>query len=640
VLILSSPVADEPANAVQFGLLGPLLVVDGAGIARMVPAAKQRTVLAALLLGNGSTVSAASLIEAVWGAAPPRNAGAVLRTYLGRLRRVLGPAGERIVGHPPGWAVELQSSAELDLAEVGDLWQAALVAGQAGDWRQVSALLTRALSLWRGEPLADVPSAALARREVARLAELRMMMLEARIDAELQLGRHGELVAELRRLAAEHPLREHLRVQLMLACYRSAQQAAALEAYRDARATLTEELGVEPGPELREMHHKILTADRDLMTAAAARSRVTLGQGRDNSVGEEGLQAPVPRELPAAARYFTGRAAEVARLTEFAQEARAERNAAVSVITGMAGVGKTALAVHWAHQATGLFPDGQLYVNLRGFGPSAPPMEPGESIRLLLEALGVPPQLIPGAPQARAGLYRSLMAGKQVVIIADNARDAGQVRPLLPGSPGSMVIVPSRDPLTSLVAAEGACCVRLDVLGQAEAEVLLGRRLNAARVVSQPAAVAAIVELCGGLPLALVIASARAATRLGVPAVWLARELADGQQRLDALEGGDTAASVRAAFSWSATQLTGNAARMLRLLAVHPGPDITSFAAASLAGVDVALARQGLGELTRTHLLIEHVPGRYAFHDLVRMYAAELAHADCTDGRQAETAQP
>lgn len=635
---MASPVIDEPAVGVRFGVLGPLLAIDGKGTSRAVPAAKQRIVLAALLLGNGSVVSATSLAEALWGTSPPPNAPAVLRTYLARLRQALGPAGARIVGRPPGWAVELNCPEELDLAEADSLWRAARAAGTAMDWRRASSLLTRALSLWRGEPLVDVPSAVLAQREAGRLAELRLALLEARIDADLRLGRHGELVAELRGLTAAHPLREHLRVQLMLAYYRSGQQAAALEAYREARATLAGELGVEPGPELREMQQKILTAHQDLDLAAAAHGGVTLDGHRGNGAGQAIADGAVPRQLPAGARYFSGRAAELARLTEFAEEASTESNAAVSVITGMAGVGKTALAVHWARQATGLFPDGQLYVNLRGFDPAAPPMEPREAIRLLLDGLRVPPERIPAALEAQAGLYRSLLADQRIVIIADNARDPSQVRPLLPGSPGSMVVVTSRDTLTSLAAAEGASCLRLDVLPDAEAAELLVRRLSAARVAQRPDATAAIVRLCGGLPLALVIAAARASARRDVPAAWLADELADSARRLDLLDGGDSAASVRAAFSWSAGQLTGTAARMLRLLAVHPGPDITVPAAASLAGVSPDQARKDMAELTQAHLLTEHAYGRYAFHDLVRTYAAELAQADHSDADRAEAA--
>jgi DNA-binding SARP family transcriptional activator/DNA-binding XRE family transcriptional regulator len=272
-------------GGVRFGVLGPLQVVDGAGAAWVVPAAKQRIVLATLLLAGGGMVSAAGLAEALWDACPPRNAPAVMRTYVMRLRRALGPAGARIAGHAPGWALELRGAEEFDLAEVEWLGGGARTAREAGRWREVSSLLGRALGLWRGEPLADVPSDALARREQGRLAELRLQLTEARVDADLRLGRHGEVVGELRRLAAEHPLRERLRVQLMLACYRCGQQGAALEVYRDARTTLADELGVEPGRELAEMHQKILAADPGLAAgrrprSPSARPAVTTGSSQ------------------------------------------------------------------------------------------------------------------------------------------------------------------------------------------------------------------------------------------------------------------------------------------------------------------------------------------------------------------------
>jgi DNA-binding SARP family transcriptional activator/tetratricopeptide (TPR) repeat protein/transcriptional regulator with XRE-family HTH domain len=259
----------EPGAVVRFGVLGPLLVVDGSGAVRAVPAAKQRIVLVTLLLGGGMMVSAAGLSQALWDEYPPPNAPAVMRTYVTRLRNVLGPVGARIVRRPPGWAIELRGPEELDLTEVDVLWRAARAARDAGEWGRESALLDRALSVWRGEPLADVPSEALARREAGRLAELRLQLTEARIDAGLRLGKHGELIAELRRLASEYPLREHIWAQLMLACYLSGQQAAALEIYREARGMLAGELGVEPGRELQQMHQKILNADRGLTPGAA-----------------------------------------------------------------------------------------------------------------------------------------------------------------------------------------------------------------------------------------------------------------------------------------------------------------------------------------------------------------------------------
>jgi DNA-binding SARP family transcriptional activator len=257
-------------GAVHFGVLGPLRVVDGSGTVRAVPAAKQRIVLAALLLSRGEAVPAAGLAEALWDGCPPPNAPSVMRTYVTRLRRALGPVSARIVRQGPCWAAALHCPEELDLSEVERLWCDARAAREAGRWREASSLLAGALRLWRGEPLVDVPSAVLARREAGSLTELRLQLTEARIDADLRLGRAREVVPELRRLAAEHPLREHVRAQLMLACYRCGDQAAALEVYRDTYGKLADELGVEPGRKLREMHHKILTADPGLSRSELA----------------------------------------------------------------------------------------------------------------------------------------------------------------------------------------------------------------------------------------------------------------------------------------------------------------------------------------------------------------------------------
>ena len=609
----------------RFGVLGPLQVVDADGVSRVVAAPKQRVVLAALLLGGGSMVSAASLAEALWDESPPPNAGAALRNYVMRLRRALGPAGARIVGQPPGWAVELQGSEEFDVAEAGSLWRAARAAGEAGEWPRMSSLLSRAVGLWRGEPLFDVPSPVLVRREADRLAELRLRLTEARVDADLHLGRHDDLVPELRRLAAEHPLREHLRAQLMLACYRSGQQAAALEAYRDARATLAEELGVEPGHELRDLHQKVLAADPGL--AAPALAVVTAGQRRSDQPQGSGPEAVAPRQLPAAVRKFTGRGAELTRLTELAGQARADGGRAVVVISGMAGVGKTALAVHWAHQSADLFPDGQLHVNLDGFTPSGEPTDPAGVIRGFLEALGVPAKQVPASAQAQTGLYRSLLASRHMIIVLDNARDAAQVRPLLPGAPECLVLVTSRDQLTGLAATDDAHILRLDVLSDPEAHQMLETRLGADRTAAQQDAVTEIASLCGHLPLALAITAARAAARPSHPLAVLAAELRDTGSRLDALDDTDAASSIRAVFSWSYSQLSPSSARAFRLLGLHPGPDISVPAIASLTGLPADETRSILGELTRAHLLAEPQPGRYAFHDLLRAYAAEQARA-------------
>jgi tetratricopeptide (TPR) repeat protein len=292
---------------------------------------------------------------------------------------------------------------------------------------------------------------------------------------------------------------------------------------------------------------------------------------------------------------------------------------------------KTALAVHWAHQVAGRFPGGQLYVNLRGFDPSGTPATPEAAIRGFLDALGVPPERIPPTPDAQAGLYRSLLADRTMLIALDNARDEPQVRPLLPASPHSLVLVTSRSQLSGLAAADGARLLTLDVLTHDEAVHLLTARIGNARAAAEPAAVSEIASLCACLPLALAVAAARAAALPGFPLAALAAELRDTVGRLDALDAGDPAASVRAVFSWSYRQLSTDVARMFRLLGLHPGPDISVPAAASLARADQPAARRMLRELARANLIAEHVPGRYAFHDLLHAYAAAQARDTDTE---------
>jgi tetratricopeptide (TPR) repeat protein len=339
----------------------------------------------------------------------------------------------------------------------------------------------------------------------------------------------------------------------------------------------------------------------------------------------EGQPSP-PCQLPPAVAHFTGRAAEMRSLTGLSDLAVAAGGAVViTAIGGTAGVGKTALAVHWAHQAAARFPDGQLYLNLRGYDPSGEPVQPAAAVRDLLEALAVPAGRIPSGEQAQTGLYRSLLAGKRMLIVLDNARDPAQVRPLLPGTAGSMVLVTSRCQMTGLAAADGAALVSLDVLGDAEARALLSRRLGCDRVTAEPEAVSDLVSLCAWLPLALNIAAALAAAQPSRPLAALAAGLRSGPARLDALDTGDAASSIRTVFAWSYQNLAPEPAQMFRLLGLHPGPDITPAAAASLAGVPAGAARQALADLAAAHLIAEHAPGRYAFHDLLRAYAAEQA---------------
>ncbi|MDX6212007.1 MAG: hypothetical protein QOF82_1094, partial [Frankiales bacterium] len=343
----------------------------------------------------------------------------------------------------------------------------------------------------------------------------------------------------------------------------------------------------------------------------------------------------VPAQLPLQIGAFTGRAGALAQLDQvLADPAGRPAAVVISAVFGTPGVGKTALAVHWAHRVAGQFPDGQLYVNLRGFDSSGPAMTPAEGLRGFLDALAVPPQRIPADLGAQAALFRSTLAGKRVLVVLDNARDAEQVRPLLPGTPGCLVLVTSRNQLTSLVAAEGAHAVALDLLTVEEARQLLAARIGAGRIAAEPEAVSEIIARCARLPLALAIIAARAAAHPGFPLAALTHELRnaqDGRDALDALDGGDAAMNVQAVFSWSYQTLGTDAARLFRLLGLHPGPDFATSAAASLAGIPVERARPLLAELIRVSLVTEHIPGRFSFHDLLRSYATGQAHALCTE---------
>ncbi|ONI79685.1 hypothetical protein ALI144C_23260 [Actinosynnema sp. ALI-1.44] len=355
--------------------------------------------------------------------------------------------------------------------------------------------------------------------------------------------------------------------------------------------------------------------------------------------GTDGVPAPVPRQLPAAVRHFAGRAAELDRLTATLPtgEPSPDGTVPIVVIGGAAGVGKTALALHWAHQVRDRFPDGQLYVNLRGFDPTGPMVHPAEAVRGFLDSLGVAPQRVPSDPNTQVGLYRSLLADRRVLIVLDNARDAEQVRPLLPGAPGCVVVVTSRNQLASLVAAENADPLTLSPMSVVEARQLLAGRIGGDRVRAEPEAADQIIDRCARLPLAMAIVAARAATHPRFALSVLAGELGDAHGGLDAFVGGDATTDVRAVFSWSYRTLGAGAARLFRLLGEHPGPDTDPVAAASLTGMPVATAQHLLAELTRAHLLGEHLPGRYRLHDLLRAYAREQAriHDSATDRRAA-----
>ncbi|HET6214185.1 MAG TPA: BTAD domain-containing putative transcriptional regulator [Micromonosporaceae bacterium] len=599
------------ADPLEFRVLGPF-EASCAGRPLNLGGPQLRSLLARLLMDAGRPVSVPALVETLWADQAPADAERTVRTYVSRLRKAMqpgagGPAMEDVlVTHAVGYELRIDPAA-LDAARFEQL----VAAGrQALDERpQLAAQhLADALELWRGNAYGEFDGCPALAGEGVRLNRLRLSAVEDRVEAELATGRGGELVGELEALVRAHPARERLRGQLMIALYRSGRQAEALSAFREARAVLVGEYGVDPSPRLAEIHQQILTHDPRLLPA-----------------GDRIGAAPVPAQLPFVLADFAGRDGELARLDAIA--AGAGKGAAIAVLSGTAGVGKTTLAVCWAHRAAARFPDGQLYVNLRGFDPRGSAVRPDEALCGFLSALGTPAELIPDGTDEMAARYRSALAGKRVLVVLDNARDVEQVRPLLPGSAGSMTIVASRSHLTGLVAAEGARPVVLDLLSTEEARALLSARLGAEKVSAEPDAVEEIIDRCARLPLALAIAAARAATHPRRSLARLAAELRSAAGALDAFEVGDPATNVRVAFSWSYRSLSPAAAQLFRMVGLHPGPDLTVPVAASLVATGYREARAGVDELVRASLLTEPAPDRFCCHDLLRTYAGELARS-------------
>ncbi|MFE9601389.1 BTAD domain-containing putative transcriptional regulator [Streptomyces hokutonensis] len=628
-------------DSVRFSVLGPVRAWHGEQELDL-GSPQQRAVLAALLLRRGRPVALTELLDAVWGEEQPAASVSVLRTYVSRLRKVLEPERDTsedpllVVSVGDGYVVRLPNDA-LDLAMFEERVAEAKRLRAAGELSAAADLLHTALDGWQGAALAGVPGP-LAESESSRLNEEQLAALEVRLDLDVELGRHDEVIAELISLSGKHPLREQLCRLLMLALYRSGRQAEALETYRRTRSTLVAELGIEPGAPLQDLHDRILAADSSLApplppsqdeqaVSPAAAPAVPSAE----TVPPTEAHAVRPAQLPADLPTFTGRDVELdGTRTLFPEGGNLPAAVVISAIGGMAGIGKTTLAVHWAHRIADLFPDGQLFINLRGFDPTGSIVTPEEAIRILIDALGVPPERIPAGLEAQTALYRSLLAERRVLVLLDNARDTDQVRPLLPGSPGCLVIVTSRNQLTGLVAGDGAHPLRLNPLTPAEAHDFLARRLSARRLAAEPEAAQEIVTQCARLPLALAIVAARATAHPGFALSAIAEELRDCQGSLDAFTGNDITLDVRAVFSLSYQALSAPAARLFRLLGLHSGPDISGPAAAALAGLPLRKTRGVLAELSRAHLLIEHFPGRYTLHDLLRVYAAERMRADET----------
>jgi DNA-binding SARP family transcriptional activator len=590
-------------DALRFAVLGPVRAWrDGAELDLGTP--QQRAVLAVLLLRRGRTATAEELVDALWGEEPPARALTALRTYASRLRGVLEPGraarqkATLMVSQAGGYALRLPAGA-LDLDTFEQQVDAANAARSNGDLAAAARTLRTALDTWRGEPLSGIHGAwAEARR--AHLTEQRLAALETLYGIELELGRAAESVAGLTTLTAEHPLRERLRGLLMLALYRCGRQAEALGAYADTRRVLIEDLGIEPGAELAELQNKILAADPSLNTGAAR-------------TPEPSPPPPTPAQLPADVTDFTGRAAIVAELTAVLTD-RDPAAVRVIAIAGIGGMGKTTLAVHLGHAVRDHYPDGQLYADLRGAGPD--PAGPEAVLGAFLRALGVPDTAIPAGAEERSALLRTRLSDRRVLLVLDDARDADQVRGLLPGSPGCAVIVTSRSRLVGMHAARA---VDLDGLVSDEAVMLLGRIAGEQRVANEREIAGEVAAACGFLPLAVRIVASRLATRRSWSLTTIAERLTDERRRLDEMRVGNH--TVAATFELGYGQLEAQQARVFRLLSLPDVHDISLPAAAAVLGLPEPDAEDLLESLVDASLLETPAPGRYRYHDLLRLFA-------------------
>ena len=654
----------------QFRILGPLEVqVDGSWIGINAP--KWRTVLAVLLLRVGEVVSTDQLINELWPEGSPARATNLVSVYVLRLRRLIGDSEGRIlVTRFPGYQL-LVPADDIDAGRFARLAAEGRKALSTAEGERAAELLGDALNLWQGgRALADVPASGLVSAEATGLEESRVEALELRIQADLACGRQAQVVAELRRLLADHPIREGMWALLMRALYDSGRQAEALEAYAQARRVIADELGVDPSAELRQLYERMLQADADsgspvsatktaaadspfgawpsgpqAMPSAAAQAgpgepapgamkTTVTGPADASPVSPAAVPLPLPllAQLPADIPDFTGRADHLQNLRDLLSgPPRPDSPGAVVVaaVIGAGGLGKTTLAVHAAHLLRPQYPDGQLYANL--VRPNAPPVPPGDVLARFLRDLGVDPGRIPAGEEERAAQYRSLLTDRRVLIVLDDARDAAQVRPLLPGSGSCAVLVTTRNRMPDLA---GSRLIDLDVLDPAEALNLFGGIIGRGRAEAEPEATDDVLTACAGLPLAIRIAGARLAARGGWTVRNLARRLADERRRLDELKTGDLA--VRACFEVSFASLPRHdtddvdPAHAFRLLGTWQGRSIGLPAAAALVGQPERCVADALEELVDAQLLQSPAPDRYRFHDLLRAYAAGRANLEET----------
>ena len=569
--------------------------------------------LAGLLLRPNQLVSVDELSRWLWGDDDQRRSKGALQTYVLRVRRALGDHAP-IRTERGGYLIEIDET-KLDLTRFRALATRGKTAAARGELRQAADLFSEALAQWRGPAMVNVESDALQRDEVAQLAEERLRVREQWADALLGLGDYVSVIPGLTELSKENPLRERLHEQLMVALYRAGRQAEALAVYRGISAVLAEELGLDPGASLQRAHQAILTGDQMAdLSVSGARYRL----------GPEPL---IPRQLPADLGTFAGREADLKALWALVPELPPNEGGTstpIASIEGMGGIGKTTLAVHFAHEVSDRFPGGQIYVNLRGYGPGDP-VEPAAALETMLTSVGVPADRIPSDLDGRGALWRTHSAGRRLLIVLDNAGSTEQVRPLFPG-PGCLVLVTSRWQLRALVATHGAQRVALDELAEVDAITLLAATIGVDRVKADCDATERFVEYCGRLPLAIRILAVRADQFPEVPLAKFVAELDGEHDRLgsfDLADGDET--NIRAVFSHSYQALDADTARMLRLLGLPSVPDFSVPAAAAIAGVDLAKARVCLSHLSSAYLIAQPRVGRYQFHDLIRVYAGELS---------------
>ena len=597
----------------RFQLLGPVEACDG-DVRIDVGAAKVRTVLATLLLARGRVVLDSRIATMLWGEAPPATADAQIRTYISRLRGKLG-RGVDILRQHPGYLLPIRPE-QLDVAEFERLTALGRAELAAGRHDAALRVLRSALNTWRGPALTGVTEF-LGEAEQLRLEEARLAVLSDRIGLELALGQHNDLVAELTGLVMAHPLQEGLRAHLMTTLHRCGRRADALSVYHDYRCTLAEELGIDPGRELQNLYQTVL-ADDATLDLPVVRQDGPLG-----SVARAAAEAR-PAQLPSDIADFTGRRKEVSQLVALlSSRPEREGHRVGCVLGGMAGVGKTALAVHVAHRVRKHYPNGQIYIDLRGYGPS--PTKPNDALLVILRALGVDRAAIPPTLAERVTLYRSQLSGRRVLVVLDNAATEQRVRPLLPDSPGCSALVTGRALLGGL---EGMPLIDLGVLAESEALELLARISGLMRVSAEDEGARRIVRLCGYLPLGMRIAGARLAVKPHWSLMHLANLLSGQQRRLDELRIADL--EVRASVALSVHGLGKPARRAFRLLALLDLPRFAVWTAAVLLDVTVAVARDLVEHLVDNRLLeIDWVEGtdhvRYSYHDLVRLVALELA---------------